>query len=59
MGDSFKIRSRNQPFFISKPTAQGAELALSLRYDIVNAHGDGLKVKTEEGESTELQIQLP
>ncbi len=48
-----------QPFFTTKPTGQGTGLGLSLSYDIVKAHGGELKVKTNEGEGTELIIQLP
>jgi signal transduction histidine kinase/ligand-binding sensor domain-containing protein len=48
-----------QPFFTTKPTGQGTGLGLSLSYDIVKAHGGGLKVETKEGEGTEFLILLP
>ncbi|MEI9909575.1 MAG: HAMP domain-containing sensor histidine kinase [Bacteroidota bacterium] len=48
-----------QPFFTTKPTGQGTGLGLSLAYDIVKAHGGGLKVETKEGEGSEFIIQLP
>ena len=48
-----------QPFFTTKPTGQGTGLGLSLAYDIVKAHGGEIKVKTIEGEGSELIIQLP
>ena len=48
-----------QPFFTTKPTGQGTGLGLSLSYDIVKAHGGGLKVETKEGEGSEFIIQLP
>ena len=48
-----------QPFFTTKPTGQGTGLGLSLSYDIVKAHGGEIKVKTKEGEGTELIITFP
>ena len=48
-----------QPFFTTKPTGKGTGLGLSLSYDIVNAHGGELKVKSTEGEGTEFKIILP
>jgi two-component system NtrC family sensor kinase len=48
-----------QPFFTTKPTGQGTGLGLSLSYDIVKAHGGGLKVETKEGEGSTFIIQLP
>jgi signal transduction histidine kinase len=48
-----------QPFFTTKPTGQGTGLGLSLSYDIVKAHGGGLKLETKEGEGAEFVIQLP
>jgi two-component system NtrC family sensor kinase len=34
-------------------------LGLSLSYDIIKAHGGGLKVETKEGEFAEFIIYLP
>jgi len=48
-----------QPFFTNKPTGQGTGLGLSLSYDIVKAHGGGIKVETKEGEGSEFIIHLP
>jgi len=47
-----------QPFFTTKPTGQGTGLGLSLSYDIVKAHGGGLKVETKEGEGSEFIVAL-
>lgn len=48
-----------QPFFTTKPTGSGTGLGLSLSYDIVKAHGGDLRVKSVEGEGTEMVILLP
>jgi signal transduction histidine kinase len=48
-----------QPFFTTKPTGEGTGLGLSMSYDIINAHGGELKVKTKEGEGAEFIILLP
>ncbi|HNP24355.1 MAG: ATP-binding protein [Chitinophagaceae bacterium] len=48
-----------QPFFTTKPTGQGTGLGLSLSYDIVKAHGGGIKIETTEGEGTKFIISLP
>ncbi|MEJ7821300.1 MAG: ATP-binding protein [Chitinophagaceae bacterium] len=47
-----------QPFFTTKPTGQGTGLGLSLRYDIIKAHGGEIKVQTKEGEGAEFIIQF-
>jgi signal transduction histidine kinase len=48
-----------QPFFTTKPTGQGTGLGLSLAYDIIKSHGGEIRVQTQEGEGSELVIQLP
>jgi len=48
-----------QPFFTTKPTGQGTGLGLSLSYDIIQAHGGELKVKTENEKGTVFNILLP
>ncbi|MEO8111516.1 MAG: ATP-binding protein [Ginsengibacter sp.] len=47
------------PFFTTKPSGQGTGLGLSISYDIVKAHGGGIKADSTEGESTTFSIQLP
>ncbi|GMQ25459.1 sensor histidine kinase [Algoriphagus sp. oki45] len=48
-----------QPFFTTKPTGSGTGLGLSLSYDIIKAHGGDLRVKSVEGEGTEMIVYLP
>ncbi len=48
-----------QPFFTTKPTGSGTGLGLSLSYDIVKAHGGGIKVETKQGEGTTFIVELP
>ncbi len=48
-----------QPFFTTKPTGQGTGLGLSLSYDIVKAHGGGIKIKTKENEGTTFSFEIP
>lgn len=48
-----------QPFFTTKPTGSGTGLGLSLSYDIVKSHGGDIRVKSTEGEGTEMIIFLP
>lgn len=48
-----------QPFFTTKSAGEGTGLGLSLSYDIIKAHGGGMKVESREGEGTEFVVQLP
>ena len=48
-----------QPFFTTKPTGEGTGLGLSLSYDIIQAHGGHLEVKSMEEVGTEFVITLP
>ena len=47
------------PFFTTKATDKGTGLGLALSNDIIREHGGEIKVKTEEGESTEFTVVLP
>ncbi|MFS4417099.1 ATP-binding protein [Maribacter sp. 2307ULW6-5] len=48
-----------QPFFTTKPSGEGTGLGLSLSYDIIKAHGGGLRLDTKQGEGTTFTISLP
>ena len=49
-----------QPFFTTKPTGEGTGLGMSISYDIVTkGHGGEIRVKSEDGEGTEMTIYLP
>lgn len=47
------------PFFTTKPTDQGTGLGLSLCNDVVRTHGGEMRVFSEDGEGTEMVIDLP
>ena len=57
--NKMKLDKIFQAFFTTKPTGQGTGLGLSLSYDIVKAHGDELKVETNENKESEFILQLP
>lgn len=48
-----------QPFFTTKPTGQGTGLGLSLSFEIVKAHGGGIKIESIEGHAANFIINLP
>ena len=47
------------PFFTTKPTDQGTGLGLAMSSDIVQKHGGSISVDSEEGEFTEMKVDIP
>jgi signal transduction histidine kinase len=48
-----------EPFFTTKPVGQGSGLGLALAYSIAQQHHGFLKVLSEEGQGTTVQVYLP
>ena len=48
-----------EPFMTTKPPGKGTGLGLSLTADILIRHGGSIHLDTEEGEFTEMCVQLP
>lgn len=47
------------PFFTTKPPDKGTGLGLSLSNDIIREHGGTITVATEDGEYTQMRVELP
>ncbi|MCC6490340.1 MAG: PAS domain S-box protein [Candidatus Hydrogenedentes bacterium] len=53
------IRRMFEPFFSTKQPGRANGLGLSVVYGIIQAHGGGLKVESEVGRGTRIDIYLP
>ena len=47
------------PFFTTKPTDEGTGLGLALSNDIIRQHGGTIRVNSQDGEFTEMIMELP
>jgi len=47
------------PFFTTKPIDQGTGLGLSISYGVFVEHGGDIRVRSREGEGTDIIIELP
>lgn len=53
------VRRMFDPFFSTKQQGQAIGMGLSVVYGIIQAHGGGLQVESEEGKGTRIQVYLP
>jgi two-component system NtrC family sensor kinase len=48
-----------EPFFSTKPVGKGTGLGLSLCFGIMEAHGGGLEIESQQGKGTDVRVFLP
>jgi len=48
-----------EPFFSTKPVGKGTGLGLSLCFGIMEAHGGGLEIESQQGKGTDIRVFLP
>lgn len=47
------------PFFTTKPSGEGTGLGLSISHEIISRHGGNMDIISEEGQFTEITIDIP
>lgn len=53
------VRRMFDPFFSTKQQGKAIGMGLSVVYGIIQAHGGGLRVQSEEGKGTRIEVYLP
>jgi CheY-like chemotaxis protein len=53
------VRRMFDPFFSTKQQGQAIGMGLSVVYGIIQSHGGGLRVESEEGQGTRIEVYFP